>query len=86
VEVFPEGFTLVARASALPLDLAAPAFAPGFTAALDATVLAGTCFAVFVEDAWVFAGFFIAFAMGSTTKWVVLVAGKISGNQPITFH
>lgn len=53
----------------LTLDLlAAAGFATALAATLEGPVLAGTCFAIFAEDIWDFAGFFIAFAMGSTAK------------------
>jgi hypothetical protein len=52
---------------ALPADLSA-VFTTGFAAVFDSACLAGANFAFFAEDVWFFAGFFIAFAMESTTK------------------
>ncbi|HEV7616574.1 MAG TPA: hypothetical protein VGO51_00555 [Burkholderiaceae bacterium] len=50
----------------LPFDFTAAAFTAGFAVFLDRTDLAEAGFAFFAEEVWVFAGFFIAFAMEST--------------------
>jgi hypothetical protein len=60
--------TTPATAFALPFDLAATGLTAGFAVALEADDLACAGFAFFAVDIWVFAGFFIAFAMDSTTK------------------
>jgi hypothetical protein len=52
----------------LPFDLALTVFIAGFAATLEDVNLDEAGFAFFAEDVWIFADFFIAFAMGSTTK------------------
>ncbi|WP_230089446.1 MULTISPECIES: hypothetical protein [Oxalobacteraceae] len=69
--VFAAALVLAATALAWPADFAATTFFSTvllvFTAAADLALLA--------VSVWVFAGFFIAFAIGSTTKVMLLKRG-----------
>lgn len=69
VDVLPADCAAVATevTRALPAGLSA-IFTTGLAAVFDNADLAGANFAFFTGDFWFFAGFFIAFAMESTTK------------------